>query len=140
MRRRNFVALLGGVVAGWPFAARAQHGKKIPRVGFMGNSTAALEANLIGPFREGLREHGYEEGRNVEIVFRWAEGRYERFPDLIAELIAANVNVIVTAGTPATLAVKKATSTVPVVMAASAIRSAPASCRTLRGQAATSLG
>jgi ABC-type uncharacterized transport system substrate-binding protein len=69
-------------------------------------------------------------------VFRWAEGRYERFPDLIAELIAANVDIIVTAGTPATLAVKKATSTVPVVMD----RSAPASCRTWRGQAATSPG
>src|SRR3954470_6194819 len=117
MRRRKFVAILGGVVAAWPFAARAQHGGKIPRVGFMGNSTAALEANLIGPFREGLRKHG-SEGRNVEIVFRWAEGRYERFPALIAELIAANVDVIVTAGTPATLAVKKATSTVSVVMAA----------------------
>ena len=90
MRRRNFVALLGGVVAAWPFAARAQLRGKIPRVGFMGNSTAALEANLIGPFREGLREHGYEEGRNVEIVFRWAEGSYERFPALIAELIACN--------------------------------------------------
>lgn len=118
MRRRTFVALLGGAVAAGPFAARAQHGGKIPRVGFLGNSTAALEANLIGPFREGLRAHGYEEGRNVEIVFRWAEGSYERFPALIAELIAANVDVIVTAGTPATLAVKKATSTVPVVMAA----------------------
>jgi putative tryptophan/tyrosine transport system substrate-binding protein len=80
MRRRKFVTLLGGVVAAWPFAGRAQHRAKIPRVGFMGNSTAALEANLIGPFREGLREHGYEEGRNVEIVFRWAEGKYERFP------------------------------------------------------------
>src|SRR6185312_16927522 len=112
------VALLGGVVAAWPFAARAQHGGKIPRIGFMGNSTAELEANLIGPFREGLRERGYEEGRNVEIVFRWAEGKYERFPDLIAELIAANVDIIVTAGTPAALAVKKATSTVPVVLAA----------------------
>src|ERR1700751_5998396 len=118
MRRRTFVALLGGVVAAWPIAARAKHGGKIPRIGFMGTSTAELEANLIGPFREGLREHGYEEGRNIEIVFRWAEGRYERFPDLIAELIAANVDVIVTAGTPAALAVKKATSTVPVFMAA----------------------
>jgi putative ABC transport system substrate-binding protein len=118
MERRKFVALLGGVVAASPFAVRAQRGGKIPRVGFMGNSTAALEANLVGPFREGLREHGYEEGRNVEIVFRWAEGRYELFPVLIAELIAANVDVIVTAGTPAMLAVKKATSTVPVVMAA----------------------
>jgi putative ABC transport system substrate-binding protein len=117
MRRREFVGLIGGA-ATWPLVARAQHGGKIPRIGFMGNSTAALEANLIGPFREGLREHGYEEGRNVEIVFRWAEGQYERFPALIAELIAANVDVIVTAGTPAALAVKKATSTVPVVMAA----------------------
>ena len=117
MRRRKFIQAITAFAA-WPFAARAQHGGKIPRVGFMGNSTAALEANLIGPFREGLREHGYQEGRNVEIVYRWAEGRYERFPDLIAELIAANVDIIVTAGTPAALAVKKATSTVPVVMAA----------------------
>jgi putative tryptophan/tyrosine transport system substrate-binding protein len=118
MRRRKFVALLGGLVAVGPLAARAQLRGKIPRIGFMGNSTAALEANLIGPFREGLRAHGYEEGRNVEIVFRWAEGRYERFPALVAELIAANVDVIVTAGTPAALALKQATSTVPVVMAA----------------------
>jgi hypothetical protein len=56
VRRREFIALIGGVVVAWPFAARAQHGGKIPRVGFMGNSTAGLEANLIGAFREGLRE------------------------------------------------------------------------------------
>src|SRR5215831_10945595 len=89
MRRRDFLTLAGGMAV-WPLAARAEHGGRIPLIGFMGNSTAALEANLIGPFREGLREHGYEEGRNIEIVFRWAEGRYERFPALIAELIAAN--------------------------------------------------
>ena len=118
MQRREFIILIGGAVAVWPLAAHAQHGAKIPRIGFMGNSTAALEANLIGPFREGLREHGYEEGRNVDIMFRWAEGKYERFPALVAELIAAKVDVIVTAGTPATLAVKKATSTVPLVMIA----------------------
>ena len=68
MRRRKFVALLGSVMVAWPLAARAQHGAKISRVGFLGNSTADLEANLVGPFRDGLREHGYEEGRNVEIV------------------------------------------------------------------------
>jgi len=84
----------------------------------MGNSTAALEANLVDAFREGLREHGYEEGRNIVIEYRWADGKYERFPALVAELIAAKVEVIVTAGTPAALAMKKATTTVPLVMVA----------------------
>jgi putative ABC transport system substrate-binding protein len=115
MKRREFIRLVGGAAA-WPVAAHAQ--PKIPRVGFMGNSTAALEANLVGSFRDGLRELGYEEGRNIVIEYRWADGKYERFPTLIAELIAAKVNVIVTAGTPAALAVKKATTTVPLVMVA----------------------
>jgi putative ABC transport system substrate-binding protein len=117
--RREFLTLLaGGAAVTKPLATRAQQGGKVPRVGFLGNSTAALEANLIGPFRDGLREHGYEEGRNIIIEFRWAEGKYERFPALIAELIAAKVDVIVTAGTPASLAVKKATSSIPLVMIA----------------------
>jgi putative ABC transport system substrate-binding protein len=116
MRRREFITLLGGVAAAWPLAVRAE--SKIPRVGFMGNSTAALEANLVDAFREGLRELGYEEGRNIVIEYRWADGKYERFPALIAELSAAKVDVIVTAGTPAALAVKKATTTVPLVMVA----------------------
>jgi ABC-type uncharacterized transport system substrate-binding protein len=118
MKRREFITLLGGAAAAWPLAARAQQAGRIPRVGFLGNSTAALEANLVGPFREGLREHGYEEGRNIALEFRWAEGKYERFPALVAELIAANVDVLVTAGTPATLAVKNATTTLPLVMIA----------------------
>jgi len=115
MKRREFITLLGCATA-WPLVARAQGG--IPRVGFMGNSTAALEVNLVDSFREGLRELGYEEGRNIAIEYRWADGRYERFAALVAELIAAKVDVIVTAGTPAALAVKKATSTVPLVMVA----------------------
>jgi putative ABC transport system substrate-binding protein len=115
MKRREFITLLGGATA-WPLVARAQG--RIPRVGFMGNSTAALEVNLVDSFREGLRELGYEEGRNIAIEYRWADGRYERFAALVAELIAAKVDVIVTAGTPAALAVKKATSTVPLVMVA----------------------
>ncbi len=118
MRRRELIALIGGVAATWSLTARAQQAGKIPRIGFMGNSTAALEANLIGPFRDGFRELGYEEGRNIIIEFRWAEGKYERFPALVAELLSAKVDVIVTAGTPATLAVKNATSTVPLVMVA----------------------
>ncbi|MBI4591241.1 MAG: ABC transporter substrate-binding protein [Candidatus Rokubacteria bacterium] len=101
-----------------PVATHAQPGKKAHRIGFLGNSTAALEANLVGPFREGLRDLGYVEGQDVLIEYRWAEGKYERFPALIAELIALNVDVIVTAGTPATIAVKKATTSVPLVMVA----------------------
>ena len=116
MKRREFITFLGCVAAAWPLAASAQ--SKIPRIGFMGNSTAALEANLVDAFREGLREHGYEEGRNIVIEYRWADGKYEQFPALVAELIAAKVDVIVTAGTPAALAMKKATTTVPLVMVA----------------------
>jgi putative tryptophan/tyrosine transport system substrate-binding protein len=101
-----------------PLVAEAQQPAKVPRIGFLGNSTAALEANLVGPFREGLRDLGYVEGRNVLIEYRWAEGKYERFPALIAELIALKVDVIVTAGTPSTLAVKKAATSVPLVMVA----------------------
>jgi hypothetical protein len=65
VKRREFITLLGGAAAGWPLAARAQQPDKIPRVGFLGNSTAALEANLVGPFREGLRDLGYQDGRNI---------------------------------------------------------------------------
>jgi putative tryptophan/tyrosine transport system substrate-binding protein len=98
--------------------AEGQQTTKIPRIGFLGNSTAALEANLIGPFREGLRDLGYIEGKNIVIEWRWAEGKYERFPVLIAELIASKVELIVTAGTPATIALKKATTTLSLVMIA----------------------
>jgi ABC-type uncharacterized transport system substrate-binding protein len=88
------------------------------RIGFLGNTTAALEANLIEPFRQGLRDLGYEEGRNITIEYRWAEGKYERLPALIAELVALDPDVMVTAGTPAALAVKKAAIPVPLVIAA----------------------
>ncbi|OGQ77694.1 MAG: hypothetical protein A3F90_09080 [Deltaproteobacteria bacterium RIFCSPLOWO2_12_FULL_60_19] len=98
--------------------AEAQQAGKVPRIGFLGNSTAALEANLVGPFRKGLRDLGYVEGKNILIEYRWAEGKYDRFPTLIAELIALKVDVIVTAGTPASLAVQKATTTIPLVMIA----------------------
>jgi putative ABC transport system substrate-binding protein len=118
LNRREVITLLGGAAVAWPLVARAQQPAKVPRIGFLGNSTAALEANLVGPFREGLRDLGYVEGRNILIEYRWAEGQYERFPALITELIAQNVDVIVTAGTPASLAVKKATTSIPLVMVA----------------------
>ena len=101
-----------------PLPVEAQQKARMYRIGFLGNSTASLEANLVGPFREGLRERGYVEGQNIVIEYRWAEGKYDRFPALIAELLAQKVEVIVTAGTPASLAVKKATTSVPLVMVA----------------------
>jgi putative tryptophan/tyrosine transport system substrate-binding protein len=112
----GFIITLGVLLGS--LAAQAQQAGNVYRIGFLGNSTAALEANLVGPFREGLRDLGYIEGRNVLIEYRWAEGKYDRFPALIGELLALKVAVIVTAGTPATLAVKKATTSVPLVMAA----------------------
>ena len=114
--RLAVVILLGILHA--PGAGEAQPAGKTHRIGFLGNSTAALEANLVGPFREGLRDLGYVEGRNVQIEYRWAEGKYERFPELVAELVALKVDVMVTAGTPASLAVKRATVTIPLVMVA----------------------
>lgn len=117
--RRVCLALIAGagIVAG-PVVAQTDDKGHLFRIGFLGNSTATLEANLIGPFREGLRERGYVEGENLQIVYRWAEGNYKRLPSLIQELLAEKVALIVTAGTPATLAVKKATRTVPLVMVA----------------------
>ena len=99
-------------------AVEAQQAKKFPPIGFLGNSTAALEANLIGPFREGMRNLGYIEGQNITIEYRWAEGKYERFPELIGELVSLKVEIIVTAGTPAATAVKKVAPTIPLVMIA----------------------
>ena len=115
--RRAFIGGVATTVVMISCVVTAQAGKT-PRIGFLGNSTAALEANLIGPWREGLRDFGYVEGQNVAVEYRWAEGRYERFPALIAELLALKVDVIVTAGTPAAQAVKRATSTIPLVMIA----------------------
>jgi putative tryptophan/tyrosine transport system substrate-binding protein len=117
MRRRDLIAL-SGAAAAWPLAAAAQPSRKFARIGFLGNSTAALEETLVEAFRQGLRDYGYLEGQDVVIEYRWAEGKYERFPALLAELIAIKVDVIVTAGTPAALAVQRATTSVPFVMIA----------------------
>ena len=80
MDRRAFIGYVTGGVLAVPLATRAQQAGKVHRIGFLGNSTPALETNLVGPFREGLREVGYIEGRNILIEYRWAEGKYERFP------------------------------------------------------------
>ena len=118
IRRREFITLIASAAAAWPLPLSAQQRAKLPTIGFLGNSTAVLEANLLRAFRDGLRELGYQEGRNIAIEYRWADGDYARFPTLVAELLALKVDVIVTAGTPAALAVKKATTSVPLVMVA----------------------
>jgi putative ABC transport system substrate-binding protein len=110
--------VLAASLSASPIETEAQPPGRTYRIGFLGNSTAALEAHLVGPFRDALRELGYVEGANAHIEYRWADGRYERFPALVAELIAQKVDVIVTAGTPAAMAVKKATTTIPLVMVA----------------------
>jgi len=116
--RLTVLAILALSLLAAPFVAEAQPAGKVYRIGFLGNSTPALEANLVEAFRQGLRERGYVEAKDVEIEYRWAEGQYERFPELIADLIRVKVDVIVTAGTPAAVAVKRATTTIPLVMLA----------------------
>jgi len=118
MKRKITVLTLCAMLFALCVSAEAQPPGKIPSIGFLGNSTAALEENLVEPFRQGLRDLGYVEGKNILIKYRWAEGKYERFPVLIAELVAQKVDIIVTAGTPAVLAVKKVAPSIPLVMAA----------------------
>jgi len=116
MHRRNFITLLTGAVA-WPLAARAQQAGKPPTVGFLGSISATGIAKQLAGFQQGLRDLGYVEGTNLIVEYRWAEGNYARLPDLATELVRSNVAVIVTHGTPATLAAKRATTTIPIVVA-----------------------
>jgi hypothetical protein len=90
---------------------------KVYRIGFLGGGSASGYAPHVAALRLGLRDHGYLEGKNVTLAFRWAEGKYDRLPALAAELIRLNVDIIVTQGTPAALVAKQATTTVPIVMA-----------------------
>jgi putative tryptophan/tyrosine transport system substrate-binding protein len=114
VRRRDFITLLGGAATLRPLAARAQKGDQMRRIGIL----AAAPAHPIDSFRQRLRELGWGEGQNVEFAYRWAEGDDTRYPVLAAELIALKVDLIVTWGTPAVLAAKQATRTIPIVMGA----------------------
>src|SRR5262249_60702130 len=115
MRRREFITLLGGATA-WPLAARAQ--QRRPTIGFLGASTQANWTQWTGAFVQRLRELGWTEGRTVEIEYRWAEGRSERFGELANEVVRLKVEGIVTTGSAADIA-RKVTSTVPIVFAMS---------------------
>jgi putative tryptophan/tyrosine transport system substrate-binding protein len=118
VRRRAFIALLGGAAAAWPLAARAQQ-QAMPVVGFLSSRSPGESSDLIAAFRRGLRDSGFIEGRNVLIAFRWADGRYERLSALAAELVDLGVAVLFSAGgTPTALAAKAATQTIPIVFSA----------------------
>jgi putative ABC transport system substrate-binding protein len=117
VRRREFITLLGGAAVGWPLAASAQTQPKIPQVGFVWGSTPALQ-QYIEVFRQGLRELGYVERQTIVLELRWAEGRIERMPELVAELVGLKVDVLVAVSNPAALAAKNATQTIPIVVLA----------------------
>ena len=114
MKRRTFITLLGGAAAAWPLAAHAQQGKKIPRIGVLWPNPPATFDFL----QQGLKDFGYVEGRNIAFEFRWAEGALDKLPEMAAELVRLQVDVIVTLAPQATLAAKQATQTIPIVFVA----------------------
>src|SRR5215813_2232290 len=115
MKRREFISLLGSAAV-WPLGARAQQPGKVPRIGFLGMASPSTFAPRLEGIRLGLRDFGYIEGTNITIEYRWAQGHYERLPELAAELVRSNVDLILTHGTPGSLAAKRATTTIPIVM------------------------
>jgi ABC-type uncharacterized transport system substrate-binding protein len=116
VRRREFIALVGGAAA-CPIAARGQQAA-IPVIGFLGAESPAISQHFLDAFRQGLREYGYVEGQNITLEARWAEGRSERFPELVDELVRLKTTVILTVSVAAALAAKNRTTTIPIVFIA----------------------
>ena len=114
MRRREFITFLGSAVAAWPLPARAQKPSQ-PVIGYLGLTSHKGEAEMAGSFLKGLKEAGFEEGRNVTVEFLFADGDVGRLPTLAAELVRRNVSIILTGTTAGTVAAKRVTSTVPIV-------------------------
>ena len=117
MRRREFITLVGGAAVTWPLAARAQQARKVPTVGFLGQSTPLGESERAAAFAQRLRELGWVEGRTIAIEYRWAAGRNERLAEIAAEFVQLKMDVIVAGGTPPVLAAMHATSIIPIVFA-----------------------
>jgi putative tryptophan/tyrosine transport system substrate-binding protein len=120
MKRREFIALAGGAAVAWPLAAQTQPAAKVRRVGFLARTSAASLTPLLDSFRQGLRDLGWAEGKNISIEYQFGDGRFDRLGELAAALVRLNVDVIVTVDTPPTQAAKSATSTIPIVIAVSA--------------------
>src|SRR5262245_19454059 len=116
MKRREFITLLGGAVATWPLAARAQQAAgKPPIIGYIGGGGRTSQQAWLDAFVQRLRERGWIEGRTVTIEVRWGEGRRQRYAEIAAEFVRLNVDVILAGGTEAAIAAKQATSTIPIV-------------------------
>src|SRR5262245_36155003 len=116
MRRREFITLIGDAAAAWPLAARAQQPAKLPTIGYLGPAT--LDSQRLATFVKRLRDLGWIEGRTIAIEYRWSEGHNERLAETAAELVRLKMDVIVTSATPPSVAVKQATSAIPIVFAA----------------------
>src|SRR5437588_398 len=114
MKRRDFIALVGGAAAAWPLAARAQQ-QATPVIGFLSSVSQAQTRHMTAAFQRGLGETGYVDGRNVTIEYRFADGQYDRLPAWASEMVRRPVSVLLAAGPPAALAAKVATTTIPIV-------------------------
>ena len=128
MRRREFIARVGGALVAWPLAARGQS-RATPVIGFLNGGAPDGYATLVVAFARGLHTVGYVENQNVAVEYRWAKGQYDRLPAMAADLVRSDVAVIAATSTPAAIAAKSATATIPIVFETASDRSGSDSSR-----------